>query len=46
MRRLRKLFFWTSASALCVVLVGAKLRQHPPGATGMTPPSQTVAATR
>jgi len=45
-RRLRKLFFWTTASALCVVLVGARLRQHPPGATGMAPPSQTVAATR
>ena len=45
-RRLRKLFFWTVASALSIGLVGARLRQHPPGATGMGPPSPTVAATR
>jgi hypothetical protein len=44
-RRLRKLFLWTAASALTLVLVGARLRQHLPGATGIAPPSQTVAAT-
>ena len=44
--RLRKVVFWTGACALSVVLIGARLRQNPPGATGMGPPSQTVAATR
>ena len=45
-RRLRKLFFWTVACALSVGLIGARLRQHPPGAAGLATPSQTVAATR
>ena len=45
-RRLRKVVFWTGACALSVVLIGARLRPQPPGATGMVPPSQTVAATR
>lgn len=45
-RRLRKLFFWITASAVTVALLGARFRQHLPGATGLAPPSQTVAATR
>jgi len=44
-RRLRKIFFWTTASAVTVVLLGAKLRQHVPTDNG-TDAGHAVAATR
>ena len=45
-RRLRKLFFWTTASAVTVILLGAKMRQHGLGAGGTSPSGQTVVTTR
>jgi len=44
-RRLRKIFFWTTASAVTVVLLGAKLRQHVP-IDGAADATHAVAATR
>ena len=44
-RRLRKIFFWTSASALTVVLLGARVRQHVNGLSAASPPTQSVEVT-
>ena len=45
-RRLRKYVFWTTASAITVMLVGAHVRQHMGGAgLGLAgPPTQAVNA--
>jgi len=42
-RRMRKIFFWTTASALLVVLLGTRVRQHVPGLGVATPPTQSAA---
>jgi hypothetical protein len=40
--RLRKILFWTSASALTLVLVGTRVRQHASGLGLVGPPTQAV----
>ena len=42
-RRLRKIFFWTAATAATVVLVGARLRQEPAGGHSVGSTAQAVA---
>jgi len=39
---LRKIFFWTAASAATVVLLGAHARQHMTGLGLAGPPTQAV----
>ena len=41
--RLRRILFWTTASAVTVALVGAKVRQHAGGLGVIEPPTQAVA---
>ena len=41
-RRLRKIFFWTAASAATLVLLGAHARQHLAGLGMAGPPTQAV----
>ena len=41
-RRLRKILFWTTASGLTVVLLGARIRQHVGGLGAASPPTQAA----
>ena len=40
--RLRKILFWTAASALTLALFGARLRHHASGLGVIGPPSQAM----